>query len=163
MRPASQLSPHVTDLLRVGGSAARARAMAVTAVRETCEETGLMVAAPGDPGEHPDWAHWRTAGLAPHLACLEITGRAITPARLPIRFHARFFLADARHARGRIGGDGELEDVAWLPLAEARGLPLADVQAFFIDHLEEVLEHERHPHRRPTFTHRHGRRYVRYG
>jgi 8-oxo-dGTP pyrophosphatase MutT (NUDIX family) len=165
VHPASALAPHITDPMHVGGSAARARAMAVTAVRETCEETGLMLAAPGDPrvNDHPVWSQWREAGLAPALAGLELTGRAITPTRRPIRFHARFFLADGGGVLGRIGGDGELEDIGWVPLPDSRSLPLADVQAFFIEHLQQVLNGQRRSNERPLFTHRGGTRHVRYG
>jgi 8-oxo-dGTP pyrophosphatase MutT (NUDIX family) len=162
---ASALSKHLPGLLKVGESPARARALAVSAVRETYEETGLMLAAPGDPGlpAHPIWALWSEAGLAPDLAALELTGRAITPTRLPIRFHARFFIADGSRVTGRIAGDGELEDVGWVHLHEAHALPIADVQAFFIEHLQAVLGRGRDPHGRPVFTHRRGTRHVRYG
>lgn len=165
VQPASPLAPHVTDLLKVGGRVARARALAVTAVRETFEETGLLLGSRGDAGlpDHPAWGAWCKQGLAPHLACMELTGRAITPARLPIRFHARFFIADARHVSGTIGGDGELEDIAWVPLDEADALPIADVQQFFIEHLRELFTARSGGGPRPVFTHRRGARYVRYG
>jgi len=165
VQPASPLAAHVTELLKVGGRAARARALAVAAVRETFEETGLLLGARGDAGlpAHPAWSVWRELGLAPHLACLELTGRAITPARLPIRFHARFFIADASCISGSIGGDGELEDIGWIALDEAHALPIADVQRFFIEHLREVFAAKARGGPRPVFTHRRGARYVRYG
>lgn len=165
VRVASALSKHLPGLLKVGESTARARALAVSAVRETFEETGLMLAAPGDPGlpAHPTWAAWSEAGLAPDLAALELTGRAITPTRLPIRFHARFFIADGSRLAGRIAGDGELEDVGWVHLHEAHTLPLADVQVFFIEHLHAALGSGRGAEGRPVFTHRRGSRLVRYG
>jgi 8-oxo-dGTP pyrophosphatase MutT (NUDIX family) len=164
VRPSSVLTPEVTPLLKVGGSAARARAMAVTAVRETFEETGLMLAAPGDVGldAHPVWGEWTAAGLAPALACMDLTARAITPTRSAIRFHARFFLADGHAVRGVIGGDGELEDVAWVPLAETESMPLADIQRFLLEHLRRTLQYAPEERRRPVFTHRHGQRHVRY-
>ena len=164
VEPASGLPGHLDGLLQVGGSAARARAMAITAVRETFEETGLMLAAAGTPAlpGHPVWSRWQDQGLAPDLGCLDLCGRAITPTRLPIRFHARFFLADGDRVSGCIGGDGELEDVGWVSLDNAASLPLADVQDFFIGHLREVLGGHRNSARRPLFTHRRGARFVRY-
>jgi len=164
VRPATPLAEHLPALLQVGASRVRARAMAVSAVRETFEETGLMLAAPGDPGieGHAAWSAWRDEALAPDLAALDLTGRAITPTRHPIRFHARFFIADGSRLRGRIGGDGELEDIAWVPVADAAELPIADVQAFFIAHLRKVLSDGATVHGRPVFTHRRGRRHVRY-
>ena len=162
--PASGLTPEVTPLLKVGGSAARARAMAITAVRETFEETGLMLAAPGETGlaAHPVWARWEAAGLAPALGRMDLTARAITPPRSPIRFHARFFLADDACITGSIGGDGELEDISWVALAETEDMPLADIQRFLVDHLRRVLHDTAGRRPRPVFTHRRGRRHVRY-
>lgn len=162
--PSSTLAPDVTGLLKVGGSAARAQAMAVTAVRETFEETGLMLATPGDAGlnAHPVWGQWREAGLAPALGCMDLTARAITPTRSSIRFHARFFVADDRHVSGAIGGDGELDDVGWVALAETASMPLADIQRFLVEHLRRTLESAPGYPRRPLFTHRHGQRHVRY-
>lgn len=164
VRPASTLLPEVTPLLKVGGSKARAQAMAVTAVRETYEETGIMLAAPGDPGMsgHSGWQPWQEEGLAPDLGAMDLSARAITPARSPIRFHARFFVADGGGARGRIGGDGELEDVAWVPMAEAATLPLANVQRFVIEHVQVTLAANGDSPGRAVFTHRFGKRHVRY-
>lgn len=164
VRTASPLDASVTDLLKVRGSAVRARAMAVAAVRETFEETGLMLGAAGDPGMpgHDGWESWRDAGLAPDLGRLALSARAITPVRSPIRFHARFFLADGSEARGQIAGDGELEDVSWVDVERARTLPLANVQRFILDHVCQILDPAcAHPGR-AVFTHRFGQRQIRY-
>jgi 8-oxo-dGTP pyrophosphatase MutT (NUDIX family) len=85
----------------------RAGALARTALRETAEETGLVV--------------------APERAALRLIARAITPTDSPIRFHARFFHADAEAADGELGGDGELADLAFRPLSDALALPIMDV------------------------------------
>ena len=47
----------------------------------------------------------RRRGVAPALGRLVYLGRAITPARHPIRFHARFFLTFAGHGRDGLHGD----------------------------------------------------------
>jgi 8-oxo-dGTP pyrophosphatase MutT (NUDIX family) len=163
VQPATTLTPDVTHWLKVGGSAVRARAMAVSAVRETFEETGLMLGARGDPGLQHDstWRIWSDDGLAPDLAALELAGRAITPTSRPIRFHARFFVADGERLSGSIGGDGELEDIAWVPLPETSNLKLMDVQAFFIEQLRKTLSGDPLT-KRPLFTQRKGQRYIRY-
>jgi len=163
VRPATALTPDVTHSLKVAGSAARARAMAVSAVRETFEETGLMLGAPGDPrltGD-PTWSVWSALGLAPDLGALDLIGRAITPASRPIRFHARFFIANGESLHGAIGGDGELEDIAWVPLRETRNLPLAGPQIFFIEQLHKVLNGSPGM-QRPLLSQRGGTRYIRY-
>jgi 8-oxo-dGTP pyrophosphatase MutT (NUDIX family) len=89
------------------------------ALRETFEETGLVVgehrhdrAAPGD-ATPPLAAAYRRQGMVPAPALLRLVGRAITPASSPIRFHARFFLADGRHAAGELTPSEELDDLHW--------------------------------------------------
>src|SRR5690606_20220430 len=77
------------------------------ALRETQEETGVV--------------------LPPDLAGLTLLARAITPPVSPVRFHARFFLADAERARGEPAESAELSDVAFRPLNEALRLPVFDV------------------------------------
>ena len=81
----SELSPAVAEKLEARWSPARARALAIAAVRETFEETGLTF------GELVD------GQLRPALHGLDYLARAITPTMSPIRFHARFFLTDAIH------------------------------------------------------------------
>lgn len=85
----------------VRGDISLARALAIAAVRETFEETGLMLAEGGDIGEvaNAEWAHWKACGLAPQLDRLTYFGRAITSPISPIRFHALF-----HRSRGRAAG-----------------------------------------------------------
>jgi 8-oxo-dGTP pyrophosphatase MutT (NUDIX family) len=163
VRPATALTKDVTHALKVAGSAARARAMAISAVRETFEETGLILGAPGDPQlpGNSSWKVWAERGLAPDLGALDLVGRAITPASRPIRFHARFFIANGERLSGTIGGDGELEDINWVRLRDTSDLPLAEPQVFFIDRLRKILKGNA-PAKRPLLCRRGGLRVVRY-
>lgn len=127
-----------TGLTAPGGpafrSARQATALAMAAVRETAEETGLVLGVPGDVGTNDGgWAGFRAEGLAPPLHRLRYIGRAITPAASPRRYHARFFMAEARHFRGSLGGDGELLDLHW-----AR--PESGIRKGLIDVTEAMLE-----------------------
>jgi 8-oxo-dGTP pyrophosphatase MutT (NUDIX family) len=102
------------------------------ALRETFEETGLLVGRAVAPGmaDQPItgvWAAYALAGLAPAFARLDLVARAITPARSPIRFDTYFFAADGAEAHGDLAGDGELEDIGWVPVSTAAGLPMAEV------------------------------------
>lgn len=102
------------------------------AVRETVEETGLMVAVPAASPPQADglaepWRGFAERGLAPAFQHLSFICRAITPATSHRRYHTRFFLADGQAAAGRLGGSGELEDLRWFPVAETAGLGLVDV------------------------------------
>ena len=100
-RPASRPDLSHLEAMGVGGNAAAATALATAAVRETWEEAGVMIAAPGDVGAARGTAfdEMRRRGVAPDLGRLVYLGRAITPARHPIRFHARFFLTLVGHGR----------------------------------------------------------------
>jgi 8-oxo-dGTP pyrophosphatase MutT (NUDIX family) len=94
--------------------------MAVAAVRETWEETGIPLGI-------------LAAGrIKPDLSGLRYLCRAITPAESPIRFHARFFLRDVTGMPLALGGSGELLDLAFRPLEAALRLPLADITEFIL-------------------------------
>lgn len=112
-------------------SAPRVRALASAAIRETWEETGLAV------GELAGEA------LRPDHAALSYLGRAITPAGSAIRYHARFFMASAGAATGRLRGNGELADLSWLSIHEALALPIIDVTTEMLHHVQRLRAGER--------------------
>jgi 8-oxo-dGTP pyrophosphatase MutT (NUDIX family) len=133
-RPASPLDPTAEAALGRHG-----RSFALAAIRETFEETGLALALPGSPGAAPGWEAFAAAGLAPDLAPVRFIARAITPTTSPMRFHARFFLARADTLHGELMSSGELDPLAWLPLSDARRLPLWDVTEFVLGEAERRL------------------------
>jgi 8-oxo-dGTP pyrophosphatase MutT (NUDIX family) len=139
VQPARDLESAV--IANLGLPAPKARALAIAALRETAEETGLLIGTPGRL-EGPEnltscaWAAYRAAGLAPDLSGLECIARAITPTSSPIRFNARFFKIDGARLTGQLAGSGELLDLAWFPLAKARSLPLMDVTQAVLDVVE---------------------------
>jgi 8-oxo-dGTP pyrophosphatase MutT (NUDIX family) len=114
--PSAHLAEAVLDELRAHGACTPllARALANAAIRETYEETGLLLAAPGDPvAAHGPWATFKAQGIAPAHDRLRFLGRAITPTSAPVRFHARFFVADGENVEGTIIGNGELSNIRW--------------------------------------------------
>ncbi|MBS7544778.1 NUDIX hydrolase [Ancylobacter oerskovii] len=123
-------------------SLARARALALAAIRETCEETGLVIGTreAGPPEAMPTgWEAFAQAGVFPDLEALSFVARAITPPRLSRRFDTRFFMADtsrvAHRAAEVVGPDSEFVELAWLSFAEAKK---AEVPAITLAILEEV-------------------------
>ncbi len=164
-RPATELNAGMAGPMAVGGKQTGARVLAMAAVRETFEETGLLLAEPGDVGQvcSPTWSAMRAHGVAPALHRLAYVGRAITPVPSPIRFHARFFVADAQYTTGELGGDSELEDLHWCPLGELARLPTVDVQSFMLAHAVTTLTcNDSKTSGKPLLTHRAGQRYIRY-
>jgi len=153
--PAAPLSAQtLNDLCTRGGcTPVMARALATTAIRETFEETGLLVAAPGDVGTHDGaWAQFAEQGLAPAHDRLRFLGRAITPTSAPRRFHARFFLADGEAVLGEVRSNGELDALDWYPIEDALELPTIDVTQFI---LKELAAAERgHIRDTPFFRYR---------
>lgn len=105
-------------------------ALAVAAIRELWEETGLALGAPGAwPGAvPPDWAGFAARGLVPAADALQFVFRAITPPGRPRRFDARFFLVHAEAIASDLddfsAACDELSHLQWVPLAEVRRFDL---------------------------------------
>ncbi|HVY58212.1 MAG TPA: NUDIX hydrolase [Xanthobacteraceae bacterium] len=120
----------------------RARAMVLAAIRETFEETGLMLGVKASQvrGASGPWAQFAQFGVQPDLAGLHFIARAITPPRRPKRFDTRFFSADTRaivhRVDGIVGPDSELVELVWVPLGEAKRLDLPSITHVVLDELE---------------------------
>ena len=127
--------------------ATRARALALAAIRELQEETGLILGTreAGAPERLPDgWQAFGRAGVFPDLEGLTFVARAITPPRLPRRFDTRFFLADAsgvvHREEGIVGPQAELVETAWLTFAEAKRIEVHAITLAIIEEVEARLK-----------------------
>jgi 8-oxo-dGTP pyrophosphatase MutT (NUDIX family) len=127
-------------------SMAKAAAFALAAVRETYEETGIMlgIRASGPMRVPPGpWETFARAGIAPDLSAVHFIARAITPPRRPLRFDSRFFTADvgaiARREDGFVGPDKELVELVWLPITEARRLDMPGITAVVLEELQDRI------------------------
>ena len=111
----------------------RARALAIAAIREACEETGLCLGCKVDKPATLDgaWKPFADAGLLPDPSGLFLIARAITPPGRVRRYDTRFFAADASAIAHRIEGvihaEAELVELIWVeigsePLADAPGM-----------------------------------------
>ncbi len=130
VRCATPLAPGTSARLERRLGPARARAMAVAAIRETFEETGLIVGGPDpDPGRPPPrgWEGFFGAGFAPALGALAYVARAVTPPIRPVRFNARFFVVAHEHVTGEVRGSGELLGLKWFSVEQALTLELAQI------------------------------------
>ena len=128
--------------------ARRARALVMTAIRETFEETGLILGhkAPVASVVGP-WREYRQAGALPDLSCLTYIARAITPPGRSRRFDARFFTAPIEALRDpdNIVSSGELDEIAWLPIEDAIKLDLPSITRFVLGEALERIEHPKRP------------------
>jgi len=148
-RPSSPLRAEVEARLCVRWRPEIARGLAVAAVRETFEETGLA------------FGKVEQGRLHPELSALDYIARAITPPDSPIRYHARFFTARAEHAAGELRDSEELSDLRWLRVEEALRLPLVDVTEFVLQEIARRVSGWTPPGS-PLFSYRGGRARVRY-
>ena len=170
MPSVSELRPEIAERLtrRVfGRSADRGRALALTAIRETYEETGLLLGrenagvAPSRR-DHGGWQPFFDRGILPDLDGVTFIGRAITPPRRPKRFDTRFFAVDRQSIRseepGFVGPDKELVELVWVDLDEARRLDLPRITSIMLEELEHRIG-EGFPHDAPVPFYReaHGR------
>jgi 8-oxo-dGTP pyrophosphatase MutT (NUDIX family) len=127
-------------------SAAKAAAFALAAVRETYEETGLMLGSKTERSfETPSgaWEAFAEAGVMPDLSAIHFIARAITPPKRPLRFDSRFFAADisavAHRADGFVGPDAEFVELVWLPINEACSLDMPGITAVVLEELTDRI------------------------
>ena len=148
-----ELRPDVEAKLRLYARRSP-RAFGLTAIRETFEETGLIVGRSAEmpPACPPGWEDFHRLDIAPALAPLTFIGRAVTPPYRPRRFDARFFMAEAEQAlideRPPVDG-AELSDLQWVTLADAMKLDLPSVTRFMLDEIAGRLNAPGADHRPP--------------
>lgn len=144
----------------------RGRALALTAIREMYEETGLMFGsrAYGAPERVPNngWEAFRQHGVLPDLGALQVIARAITPTKRVKRFDTRFFAIDRRaigHVQdGIVGPESELVELAWVTFRQARALDLPYITRVILTDLEDRLANGFAPELPvPFYYHRSGR------
>jgi 8-oxo-dGTP pyrophosphatase MutT (NUDIX family) len=134
--------------MRGRASPSRARGLAVAAIRETYEETGLFLGnIPDDAGlQTEDWdAIISATGL--DLSSLRFFARAITPPGRTRRFDSRFFVTSAVHI-GNLDkpchpGSGELLTPHWFSFAQALELEIPTITRDVLKRLQPLMEKER--------------------
>jgi 8-oxo-dGTP pyrophosphatase MutT (NUDIX family) len=131
------------------GPSAHELSLKRAAIRETFEETGLLVGHPvlptrDRPARTPLERAYEARGLDTAIDALSYIGRAITPRESPMRFNTRFFVADGALAHGELASNGELDDLGWRPIEECRFLPMADVTRFMLEHAMRCRTAARH-------------------
>ena len=146
VRTNNELQPEVLQRLTRGCSESRARALAVAAVRETFEETGLVI---GDrestviPSSSPLWCRFRQLGGSPRLDRLQYIARAITPPYRNRRYDARFFMVFLRPADIQVDfvqrQTDELSHIRWVTLTESRALNLPHITRIILDEVESRI------------------------
>jgi 8-oxo-dGTP pyrophosphatase MutT (NUDIX family) len=125
---------------------AAVRALALAALRETFEETGLAVGVrvasaqmSGAP-KPPAWGPYLDHGVVPRLAGLRFFLRAITPRARPRRYDTRFFLMDAAEIAVRTAAtDEELSEIGWYGLDTLDRMDVPSITRIVIGELRDCL------------------------
>jgi 8-oxo-dGTP pyrophosphatase MutT (NUDIX family) len=113
------------------------------AARHPLHAAALLGAALRESHEESGW-RWADAAL-PSLNNTGFCylGRAITPARSPRRFHARFFAVPQERMQQDPHADGELLDLRWVDARNPEQLPIIDVTEFMLAELQRELTGKR--------------------
>ena len=123
------------------------QALALAAIRETFEETGLIVgeALAAPPDRCPDlWAPFLATGHRPTPHALKAFARAITPPGRPRRYDTRFFYAERAAVAVETGqSDGELSALDWVTLDEALCLDIPSITRVIVMDLADHLKARR--------------------
>jgi 8-oxo-dGTP pyrophosphatase MutT (NUDIX family) len=168
IRPNHDLHPEVKKRLCAGCSETRARALALAAIRETYEETGLILGETETPLLKSRSSHWKEFlqhRINPRLDVLQLVARAITPPYRNRRFDARFFMADASHLQGKVHerpeGSGELLELHWVSLDKALELELPHITRHVLGEVAWRLQENHGPEIQGPFVHtRHGKQII---
>ncbi len=132
-------------------------ALAVAAIRELWEETGLILGTQGNWAITPpaDWETYAATGHVPTAEALQFVFRAITPPGRPRRFDARFFLLDADEITSDLDDFSaaceELSHLQWIPLKEARSFDLPFITEVVLAEIEARVTDRTPPEAVPFF------------
>lgn len=123
------------------------RGLALAAIRETFEETGLVVgrkASTLTKTQHSVWQSYLEHGVEPPLEHMDFIARAITPPYRTRRFDTRFFLIHDQFIHNDpeqvMDTSGELNEIHWLTLEKARLLDLPAITRWVIDMVEARIQ-----------------------
>lgn len=169
LRPQDQ-----TKLMTGMGSRAstqRARAVAMTAIRETYEETGIIIGTPHHASQGHPWQGFASNNHLPDLSRLRYVARAVTPPGHTRRYDARFFASfmdevsmpasgTIAQTESSIFNEPELNDLQFVSFDEAFSLNIAEITRIILWDFQKLLREDQslssiYPV--PLYRKRHGR------
>lgn len=144
------LPPQILERLSRGVgkrfSVRHAVALALAAIRETFEETGVMIGRRGGAfrSDLPIWREFAAEGVQPSPECLVPFARAITPAGQVRRFDTRFFVVDAGMIARQVPFDerptDEFDRVEWMGLDQMLSEDLAPITRQIVGELSSRID-----------------------
>ena len=145
------LAPPVMTRLRKATQARvtdnKLRGLVLAAIRETYEETGLIIGRRTDNrlrSSNDVWQSYFDHGVEPPLEKIDFICRAVTPTFRTRRFDTRFFMVYDEFIHtdpaSMEKASGELLDLHWLTLPQARKLDLPTITRAVIDMVETRMK-----------------------
>ena len=126
------------------------RGLALAAIRETYEETGLIIGRQTKKQLKTSdevWQSYFDHGVEPPLDQMDFIARAVTPTYRTRRFDTRFFMVydEFIHTdpEEMAKASGELLDLHWLTLPAARKLDLPAITRSVIDMVQARMQFDR--------------------
>jgi len=159
------LSPRVERILETVYAPRKARACVLAAIRETWEETGLML---GDEQKwtrnisNDSWDDFRKSEIMPDLSNIDIFGRAVTPPHRHKRYDTWFFIQKFDGDTSVVADSGELSNVNWFTFKEIEKLELQRATTMMLAVLREYLERPK-PDPKIFYSRMHNGRYIQDG
>lgn len=148
---AGDLSPRTERILEAAYSPRRARAIALAAIRETWEETSLMLGSDAQDSRNlnnKSYDSFRNAGKLPDLSGVEVFGRAVTPPHRHKRFDAWFFVKNLGDIiPPSISDSSELLNVGWFTFDQIEKLETQRTTDMMLQVLKRYLKADRPPDR----------------
>lgn len=138
-----ELSPRMQRILESAYSPRKARACVLAAIRETWEETGLMLGQPKAWTRninHESWDEYRQARIMPDLSPIDVFGRAITPPHRHKRYDTWFFIQKFSGETSVVADSGELSNVGWFSFDEIEKLETQRATTMMVAVLKDYMK-----------------------
>lgn len=141
-----RLNARTHKILTAAMTPARAHACVLAAIRETFEETSLVLgkASPALPYavNDPTWKAFHKLGFLPTINDIEVFGRAITPPHRNKRFDTWFFVVKLDKEAGQrpCKASAELVEIGWYNFQECKALETHHATQMMLQELEAHLK-----------------------
>ena len=148
IQPVGKLNANCRELLLLK-SETSPEGLALSAIRETFEETGLLIGENSNTDieatnvSDESWRTFLSQNVKPSLNNIQFIGRAITPPYRPKRFDARFFLAKSEQVLAQLKrpiDSHELLNLKWLTFDEIADLDLPSITRFVVSEARERIQ-----------------------